>query len=329
MNHTLIQSSPCFAIRSHCRMMSRSSRLINPASNQNELDRTMTELQSQSLDLKDMAAAAHARQQSLENVTQITQGDAQRTNYIESITTSLKSYVLKLRDLQGESDALCNGLREHFLKSNRESSLRRSAGQTTGEEAEKSNTSINEVDIELEEATPDSPMTAAELTEYLHEKSVDFSDCFNEDSLRQRYMDVKRGTYKAPKKVQLKEESRHVTSNEQKISMIREPVVVQNTSNGNRSSERERFNYGGSSNCGIMQDPYPGAERRMCDPMKYVWEVKQDICQGRGVNSSQVDIWCGPTKLEDHKRMYEYPQCQRTPMEVRMKGDTRINKNLC
>ena len=84
------------------------------------------------------------------------------------------------------------------------------------------------------------------------------------------------------------------------------------------------MNYGGSPDRELMNDPYPGAERQMCDPMKYVWEVKRDICVRKSVNPEQMDMWCGGIRLEEHRRIYEYPQIQYTPMEVRVRGKSAV-----
>jgi hypothetical protein len=34
-----------------------------------------------------------------------------------------------------------------------------------------------------------------------------------------------------------------------------------------------------------------------------------------------IDIWSGHIRLEDHKRLYDYPTIQQYPLEVRQKGD--------
>ena len=68
----------------------------------------------------------------------------------------------------------------------------------------------------------DNPIPVSEITEYLYEKEVDFSDCFDESSLQQRYRDVKSGSYdvihKAKKKAELERRRREREKGAKSIS---------------------------------------------------------------------------------------------------------------
>ncbi|KNH04834.1 hexokinase-2-like protein [Perkinsela sp. CCAP 1560/4] len=288
------------------------------------------ELKNQSIDLRDMCAAARIPKQTLE--ASLSNDLGTKSSDVKSIVSSLKAYCVRVSALQGEAESVCSEMQELISSLDRAD---REAEPIATEKAAPTVAEISENEVEIEEPASTSAqnissgVSVQEMTEYLHAKSIDFSDCFDEESLGKRYIAVKKGTYVPPRKESsVAPIAPKVPSDSHKVCAIREPPTYERDSSSGSKHSQEKMNYGGSSQNAVMQDPYPGAERRMCDPMKYVWEVKQEICQGKGVNSSQVDIWCGPIKLEDHRRMYEYPQCQRTPMEVRMSGDTRINKNL-
>jgi len=289
----------------------------------------------QSLALRDLCVAARLPKQDLEAFSRESLCQNDEKTSLKAVLSSFKAYCIRISALQGEAESLSKEILE-LIERNNQQDKETSASVNASDQAS-TIPEISENEVELEETAPTpqqvpQEISVQDITEYLHGKSIDFSDCYDEESLKKRYLEVKSGTYRPLAKVKTsmtRSEEKTVTKSHG-ICPIREPPSHDNSYSSQSSgrNNQENMNYGGSSKGAIMGDPYPGAERRMCDPMKFVWEVKQDICRGRGVNSSQVDIWVGPLRLDDTKRMYEYPQCQRTPMEVRMKGDTRINKNL-
>ncbi|CCW70771.1 unnamed protein product [Phytomonas sp. Hart1] len=158
-----------------------------------------------------------------------------------------------------------------------------------------------------------------DITKELYERGVDFSDCLDAKSLRQRYDDVLSG----------KIASQPPSSSS--LSATDSSSVKPSATNTDRPYASPRLQYSeepsymppppNTGEAGLAHDPYPNATRKMVDAMKFVWQIKQELSSERGIDPNTVDLWSGKTKLEDHKRLYDYPTAQSHPIEVRQKGD--------
>jgi hypothetical protein len=149
--------------------------------------------------------------------------------------------------------------------------------------------------------------SVTEITRELHEKGVNFSDCMDAKTLRQRYQDYLDGkiaTAKAtpppPPPQQAARRPANNTYYEQQQQQQRTPNTTET---------------------GLASDPYPNAERKMIDPMKYVWQVKQEYCAEKGVDPQTFDLWSGKVRLDDSKRLIDFPTIQNFPLEMRQKGN--------
>lgn len=160
-------------------------------------------------------------------------------------------------------------------------------------------------------------MKITDITKELYERAVNFADCLDARSLRQRYRDVLSGKISsgypggAPGKASASPPTADdPSSSTQPRTPPRPPYQRQYQQPPPNTQES-----------GLASDPYPNAVRKMMDPMKHVWEVKQEIAAEKGIDPASVDLWSGKTKLEESKRLYDYPSIQSYPIEVRQKGD--------
>ncbi|EPY24021.1 hypothetical protein STCU_07354 [Strigomonas culicis] len=169
-----------------------------------------------------------------------------------------------------------------------------------------------EPEAEAAKSDPVDTMKITDITQDLYEKGVNFSDCLDAQSLRQRYRDVLSGKipYRATQKAQ---------------NPYTEPLNDATLANPACRPDRRLLGTAATppntSETGITNDPYPNAQRKMVDPMRYVHEIKAELALEKGIDANSVDLWSGKTKLEDHKRLYDYPSIQSYPIEVRQKGD--------
>jgi hypothetical protein len=321
------------------------------------LTKVAQEFKGQALDLQDMCNASRVSLKECNDMVarlSKTDVDDATKHKVNAVVSSLKAYCVRLGTVQGEAhsinadmDAIIKGAWKKDTASGETPATTSSTTTTSAEPAPeiiveapepvKKSTSANVIkETEIEVETTEKPqaadaaatMSVTEITEYLHEKGVDFGDCFDAASLRERYRQVVSGKYEDTAKKKKLEELEKRRQAEQKTDRQyqRQQVKDEYRQPPPPPAHAEpQMNYGGSQEQGLMQDPYPGAERKMVDPMKFVWEVKAEFCKQKGINPNQADMWCGFTILEDHKRLYEYPQCQRAAIEIKMKGDTRQN----
>lgn len=166
-----------------------------------------------------------------------------------------------------------------------------------------------EVEPEGESATDTTGVDSMKITDIttdLYERGINFSDCLDAKSLRQRYKDVLAGKYAAP------------------VSQQQKQNTSQPTMPRKADTHDYQHQYNGTPNTsesGLAHDPYPNAHRKMVDPMRYVADVKQELCAEKGIDPSSVELWSGKVRLDDKKRLYDYPTVQSYPIEVRQKGD--------
>lgn len=183
-----------------------------------------------------------------------------------------------------------------------------------------------EIEIEVDEPSPADDVPVTQITQELYEKGIDFADCTDAKSLRKRYADVLAGKYDAPAPPQQAQRQTPPQSHS------RPPQQQQQTHQGGYGGNQAGGyqGYGGSgynsqsqtTETGLAFDPHPGAQRKMIDPNKPVWEVKNEVARENGVDPNTVDLWAGTVLLADHKRLYEYGSLVQTnPIEVRSKGD--------
>ena len=154
-------------------------------------------------------------------------------------------------------------------------------------------------------------MSVTQLTHALHEKEIDFSDCRDARSLRQRYRDALAGKV-SPKPRQPPPPPRAPQPKLQQPTGSARSAAAANVPPPPPPNTTETS---------LAADPHPGAHRKMIDPMKFVHEVKAQLAVEHNVDARTIDLWSGLIKLEDHKRLYEYPGIQHNPIEVRNKGD--------
>lgn len=175
-----------------------------------------------------------------------------------------------------------------------------------------------EIEVEPESSDPvvdavDS-MKITDITSDLYERGVNFSDCLDAKSLRQRYKDVLAGKFVLPATSFRKQ----AEENKVQPPSPRRPEVRNTDYSYSSSSYQSAPN---SNQSGLAHDPYPNAQRKMIDPMRYVEDVKKELCAEQGVDPNSVDLWSGKVRLDDKKRLYDYPTIQSYPVEVRQKGD--------
>ena len=211
--------------------------------------------------------------------------------------------------------------------------VERVEGERVSSEAASTTTAsstVKEEDIEVEtieiDVEPPAQEDAVEtmkvtyITKELYERGVNFSDCMDARSLRQRYRDVLSG------KIPPSTNASTATSSASSSSKYTEPLTA-NTSQPRmpqRAAHQQQYQQPPPNNnagSGLAYDPYPNAQRKMVDPMKYVREIKQELALEKGIDANTVDLWSGKVRLDDNKRLYDYPSIQSYPIEVRQKGD--------
>ncbi|CCW65037.1 unnamed protein product [Phytomonas sp. EM1] len=180
---------------------------------------------------------------------------------------------------------------------------------------------VETIEVELESHFNNSigKKTIIDITKELYERGVDFSDCLDANSLRQRYDDVLNGKICTQKTFSSSTSTTGNSYAEPFATNTDQPQVP------SRPQYSEDQSYipplPNTETTGLAHDPYPNAMRKMVDAMKFVWQIKQELAAEKGINPSSVDLWSGKVKLEDHKRLYDYPTAQSHPIEVRHKGD--------
>ncbi|KPI88874.1 hypothetical protein ABL78_1991 [Leptomonas seymouri] len=185
---------------------------------------------------------------------------------------------------------------------------------------------VETIEIDVEPSAQEDPvetMKVTDITKELYEKGVNFSDCMDARSLRQRYRDVLSG------KIPTSTNASTAASSSSSSSPYTEPLTAnasQPRMPPRAPSQQHQHQYqqpppNSNAGNGLAYDPYPNAQRKMVDPMKYVREIKQELALEKGIDASSVDLWSGKVKLDDNKRLYDYPSIQNYPIEVRQKGD--------
>ncbi|RNF00002.1 hypothetical protein TraAM80_07866 [Trypanosoma rangeli] len=166
-----------------------------------------------------------------------------------------------------------------------------------------------EVEVEAKESPADT-MKITDITKELYERGVNFSDCLDARTLRQRYKDMLAGK---------------IPSGIPPGMPISSPAAAEVNTNQPRMPQHRPYQQqqqqANTKESGLAHDPYPNAYRKMVDPMKHVWELKNELAAEKGIDPKSVDLWSGKCKLEDHKMLYDYPSVQSHPIEVRQKGD--------
>lgn len=162
-------------------------------------------------------------------------------------------------------------------------------------------------------SSPADTMSITDITKDLYERGVNFADCLDAQSLRRRYRDVLEGRFATQKPTSTSAPRTEQSQSAQPPPPPRAQMHQQQYQQQSRTPN--------TSETGLANDPYPNAHRKMIDPMKYVWEVKQELSKEKNIDPNSVDLWSGKIRLEDHKRLYDYPTIQNYPIEVRQKGD--------
>eukprot|EP00796_Vickermania_ingenoplastis_P004015 gene4015-2869_t len=167
-----------------------------------------------------------------------------------------------------------------------------------------------EIEVEPETSSTADPaeeavdkMKITDITSDLYERGINFSDCLDAKSLRQRYKDVLKGLLRP--------------------RIHSSPPMPKRADAAQHYQQQQQYTPPppNTSQAGLAHDPYPNAKRKMVDPMRLVDDVKRELCSEQGVDPSTVDLWSGKVLLEGHKRLYDYPTVQSYPIEVRQKGD--------
>lgn len=205
------------------------------------------------------------------------------------------------------------------IRSSDKSQAQKKATANATEEIE-----VESIDIEVDEeqsattASPADNISITDITKDLYERGVNFSDCLDAKSLRQRYRDVLSGKIASSAAPAGAAASAASNPSSQYNTTQQPPPPPRPQYHQQQYQQQSPPN---TTESGITQDPYPNAHRKMIDPMKYVWEVKQELAKEKNIDPNSVDLWSGKNKLEDHKRLYDYPSIQSYPIEVRQKGD--------
>ncbi|KAG5499717.1 hypothetical protein JIQ42_05198 [Leishmania sp. Namibia] len=186
---------------------------------------------------------------------------------------------------------------------------------------------VETIDIDIEPAAQDDAvetMKVTDITKELYERGINFSDCMDARTLRQRYRDVLSGKIATTVNQSSLSASRGFTepltpnTSQPRMPQRASPPQHEYQYQHQQQQQHSSSNHTGS---GITSDPYPNAHRKMVDPMKFVYQIKQELAQEKGIDASLVDLWSGKMKLDDNKRLYDYPSIQSYPIEVRQKGD--------
>ncbi|KAG5476565.1 hypothetical protein LSCM1_04280 [Leishmania martiniquensis] len=170
-------------------------------------------------------------------------------------------------------------------------------------------------------------MKVTDITKELYERGINFSDCMDARTLRQRYRDVLSGKIpstanQSPSSVS-KGFTEPLTPNTSQPRMPQHAPALQHHYQYQYHQQQQQSSTSGTAS-GITPDPYPNAHRKMVDPMKFVHQIKQELAMEKGIDASSVDLWSGKIKLDDNKRLYDYPSIQSYPIEVRQKGDVPV-----
>jgi hypothetical protein len=318
------------------------------------------EANGQAMDVAEMLESARTSHKTvldaLERNSELAATDAKAKGKLSTLSASLKAYQNRLNNLQNEAKSI-NREAESLVKhlwGNSTGSDESTASTTTEdatapnanaaddfdadaphiakileekvEEASPSSNNNNNNNnggedpeiLEIEIETPEEDIPITEITQALYEKGIDFSDCHDAAALRQRFKDMKAGKFDQQQAPPQQQQQRAAPS---------QPSygggAPQQHQQQQQYQQQGGYNSQSTTNeTGLAADPHPGAQRKMLDPMKAVWEVKQNIAQENGVDASTIDLWSGPVKLEDHKRLYDYgAMVQTNPIEVRQKGD--------
>ncbi|KPA74049.1 putative mitochondrial hypothetical protein [Leptomonas pyrrhocoris] len=184
---------------------------------------------------------------------------------------------------------------------------------------------VETIEVDVEPPAQEDPvetMKVTDITKELYEKGVNFSDCMDARSLRQRYRDVLSG--KIPTSANASTAASRCSSSSAAAGYT--APLTENTSQPRMPQRSTQQQYqqpppNNNPGNGLAYDPYPNAHRKMIDPMKYVREVKQELALEKGIDANSVDLWSGKVRLDDNKRLYDYPSIQSYPIEVRQKGD--------
>ncbi|ORC92781.1 uncharacterized protein TM35_000021070 [Trypanosoma theileri] len=199
---------------------------------------------------------------------------------------------------------------EHVEAERVQGTIKRSSQEVESQEIE-----VETIEVEVEPANdPADTMKITDITKDLYERGVNFSDCLDARSLRQRYKDVLAGKFSPG----IQAGTPNTTSKAAETNM-NQPRMPQNRSYQHQYQQQQQQS--NTNESGLAHDPYPNAYRKMVDPMKHVWELKNELAAEKGIDPNSVDLWSGKCKLEDHKLLYDYPSVQNYPIEVRQKGD--------
>ena len=164
--------------------------------------------------------------------------------------------------------------------------------------------------------------TITEITEYLYDKGIDFSDCPDARSLRARYAAVREGSYVNPKQAKKRTElgslrEQHMPSSVASSASAASSVPL---TGGSLPSSGRCYSseYDGTA---ITPDPYPTMPRYAVAPWKYIWEVKEELCRQQGYEPSQMELLAGDKVLEDFRKVLDYPDLQRgAPVQMRSRA---------
>ncbi|KEG12566.1 hypothetical protein DQ04_01611080 [Trypanosoma grayi] len=182
---------------------------------------------------------------------------------------------------------------------------------------------VETIEVEVEpQQDPADTMKITDITKELYERGVNFSDCLDARTLRQRYKDVLSGKIPPgihPGSPVEKPGAAEINTNQPRMPQQRS--YYQQQQQQQQQSTPPPPPPPNTSESGLAHDPYPNAYRKMVDPMKHVWELKNELAAEKGIDPNSVDLWSGKMKLEDHKLLYDYPSVQSYPIEVRQKGD--------
>ncbi|AYU79870.1 protein of unknown function - conserved [Leishmania donovani] len=194
-----------------------------------------------------------------------------------------------------------------------------SAGASKEEEIE-----VETIEVDVEPPAEEDPvetMKVTDITKELYERGVNFSDCMDARTLRQRYRDVLSG--KIPTAANQSSSSASHGFTEPLTMNTNQPRMPQSGPPQQSPYPYQQQGQSSTNNAGsgITNDPYPNAHRKMVDPMKFVYQIKQELALEKGIDAGAVDLWSGKIKLDDNKRLYDYPSIQSYPIEVRQKGD--------
>lgn len=180
---------------------------------------------------------------------------------------------------------------------------------------------VETIEVDVEPPAKEDPvetMRVTDITKELYERCVNFSDCMDARTLRQRYRDVLSGKIGTSANSSTPSASKAYT--EPLSANTSQPrMPPRTTAPPQQYQQQQQSNYDAGS--GITNDPYPNAHRKMVDPMKFVYQIKHELAAEKGIDVNTVDLWSGKIRLDDNKRLYDYPSIQSYPIEVRQKGD--------